>query len=271
MNQDARLKVTYPHHPKVIKLKRLLGPQAVLSHICLLLYVAQNKPLGVLTGMDEVDIEIAANWDDEPGKLVPALLQLRLLDDVDGTLTIHNWRKHNPYAFHAQDRSDRAKKAAEVRWGKIENNDAKKCSEHTQALPVASVSNAPLPTPDPLTITVPDPDPVNQNKQPAVDNGFSKFWETWPKIVAKAAAEKAFKKLKPSEDTLNEIIRSVEKNITSTDWKKENGKFIPHAATWLNGRRWEDEITITASNHSGFADRDYAEDATPLDDIDWVN
>ena len=27
-------------------------------------------------------------------------------------------------------------------------------------------------------------------------------------------------------------------------WNRDNGQFIPHPATWLNQRRWEDELTI---------------------------
>ena len=28
----------------------------------------------------------------------------------------------------------------------------------------------------------------------------------------------------------------------SKEWKKENGKYIPHPTTWLNQKRWEDEL-----------------------------
>jgi len=28
----------------------------------------------------------------------------------------------------------------------------------------------------------------------------------------------------------------------SDDWKKQNGRYIPHADKWLEGRRWEDEF-----------------------------
>lgn len=272
MNQDARLKVTYPGHPKVIKLKRLLGPQAVLSHIFLLLYVAQNKPLGALTNMDETDIEIAANWNDEPGKFVPALLKLRLLDDIDGTLAIHNWENHNPYAFHAKDRSDRAKKAAKARWGKNDTKgNTETCSEHRQAMPAATLGNAPLPLPDPDPLPLPDPDPLNQKSQPASDHGFSKFWGIWPKKVAKADAEKAYKKLKPDDALLAKMISSVEIAKKSKAWLKDKGQWIPNPATWINGKRWNDEIEITVSRHSGFDKKDYAADATPIDKLPWMN
>jgi hypothetical protein len=29
--------------------------------------------------------------------------------------------------------------------------------------------------------------------------------------------------------------------MTSAEWTKDGGQFIPHPATWLNQKRWEDE------------------------------
>jgi hypothetical protein len=39
------------------------------------------------------------------------------------------------------------------------------------------------------------------------------------------------------------MLQALEKQKRSEQWQKDNGKFIPHAATWLNGKRWEDELT----------------------------
>jgi DNA replication protein DnaC len=38
----------------------------------------------------------------------------------------------------------------------------------------------------------------------------------------------------------------LEKQKVSTEWLKDGGQFIPHPATWLNGRRWEDEAPPAA-------------------------
>ena len=70
---------------------------------------------------------------------------------------------------------------------------------------------------------------------------FAKFWKAYPRKKDKANAEKAFKKVKVSVDVL---IDAIEKQKQTPDWNKENGKYIPYPATWLNGRRWEDEIEI---------------------------
>ena len=34
----------------------------------------------------------------------------------------------------------------------------------------------------------------------------------------------------------------------SHDWTKDGGQFIPHAATWLNGKRWEDELPAAGAS-----------------------
>jgi len=72
---------------------------------------------------------------------------------------------------------------------------------------------------------------------------FDRFWSAYPKKKSKGDAEKAFKKLKMSEELLQEIISAVEAQKQSSQWLEENGKFIPYPATWLNGKRWQDEET----------------------------
>lgn len=72
--------------------------------------------------------------------------------------------------------------------------------------------------------------------------GFAAFWVKYPKKVGKAAAEKAWHRLNPQNGLVEQIVRSVEDHKKSLDWQKEHGKYIPFPATFLNGRRWEDEL-----------------------------
>jgi hypothetical protein len=70
---------------------------------------------------------------------------------------------------------------------------------------------------------------------------FGVFWSDWPKKVARGDALKAWNKLAPSVELAAIILADVARRKQSPDWHKENGKYIPHPATYLNGRRWEDE------------------------------
>ena len=70
---------------------------------------------------------------------------------------------------------------------------------------------------------------------------FDRFWECYPKKKSKGNAEKAWKSIKPSEQLLATMIAVIETAKTSTEWMKEGGQFIPHPATWLRAKGWEDQ------------------------------
>ena len=90
-------------------------------------------------------------------------------------------------------------------------------------------------------------EPRTKNHKPITNNqsntigDFDVFWNQYPNKTAKQAAVKAWSKLKPNESLFNLIIDALEK-------QKPHFKvgFIPHPATWLNGRRWEDAIPTQA-------------------------
>ena len=37
------------------------------------------------------------------------------------------------------------------------------------------------------------------------------------------------------------MAAALERDRRSRDWQREDGAYIPYPASWLNGRRWEDE------------------------------
>lgn len=70
---------------------------------------------------------------------------------------------------------------------------------------------------------------------------FERFWSAYPRKVAKPRAFAAWQKLKPTEELLTKILAALEWQRTSEQWTRDGGQFVPHPATWLNARRWEDE------------------------------
>lgn len=70
---------------------------------------------------------------------------------------------------------------------------------------------------------------------------FERFWSAYPKKVAKSTASKAFEKLRPDESLLQDILTALDWQKCTEQWKQNGGKYIPHPASYLNGRRWEDE------------------------------
>lgn len=74
------------------------------------------------------------------------------------------------------------------------------------------------------------------------DNGFAIFWSAYPKHKGKADALKAWGKIKPSVELQATMGKALEAQKQSEQWRKDGGQYIPMPATWLNGKRWEDEV-----------------------------
>lgn len=102
------------------------------------------------------------------------------------------------------------------------------------------LETVPTPSADPrgtsVSVSVSDTVPVSDKEY--TDN-FEKFWEAYPKKVGKKEAGRAFKKVK---EPLNVLLDAIEEQKLSEQWSKENGRFIPNPATWLNQGRWEDHL-----------------------------
>jgi hypothetical protein len=75
---------------------------------------------------------------------------------------------------------------------------------------------------------------------PASAPGFDDFWQRYPLHVGKQAARKAWAKLGPSPP-LGQIVDALAWQRDLPRWREEGGRYVPHPATYLNGRRWEDE------------------------------
>ena len=78
--------------------------------------------------------------------------------------------------------------------------------------------------------------------------GFDLFWSIFPRKIGKGAAELAWKKLKPDGPLQARIIQAVKAQCKSEQWRRDGGQFIPHPATWLNGKRYEDELEVKIAN-----------------------
>lgn len=92
--------------------------------------------------------------------------------------------------------------------------------------------------PQSIAIAIPNTIAIAKGASP----GFAVFWHAYPNKKAKRAAERAWHKLQPNEQLQAVILASLQRATTSAQWLKEDGQFIPHPATWLNGRRWEDDL-----------------------------
>lgn len=111
-----------------------------------------------------------------------------------------------------------------------------------------------------------DQNPSSADAPESVD--FDRFWAIYPRKVGKASAEKVWKKIKVTADLFNLMAASLAAWTVSTDWTKDGGQFIPHASTWLNGKRWEDELPQPAGASQPATRRQNNE--PDFDDTEWA-
>lgn len=83
---------------------------------------------------------------------------------------------------------------------------------------------------------------TKQRKTKTLSQRFDVFWQAYPRRKSKGQAEKVFANIDPSRQLLATMLATIERAKKSSDWKKDDGRFIPHPATWLNAKGWEDEF-----------------------------
>jgi len=69
---------------------------------------------------------------------------------------------------------------------------------------------------------------------------FDAFWTAYPRKAGKVSAVKAWTKLKAADR--NAAIAALPQHVTVWRAQKRGMDKVPHAATWLNQRRWEDDL-----------------------------
>lgn len=68
---------------------------------------------------------------------------------------------------------------------------------------------------------------------------FEDFWAIYPRHQSKKDARKAWERIDPS---LYGTIITAAYHWRAHWLKRGELQYVPHAARWLNGERWEDEI-----------------------------
>ena len=73
---------------------------------------------------------------------------------------------------------------------------------------------------------------------------FNEFWQAYPKErrTGKGAVVKAWMKHNVDALLSARMVQALERLKLTEQWQRDGGRFIPLPATWLNQRRWEDDV-----------------------------
>jgi hypothetical protein len=237
VNNDIRIAITCPDHPKAKKLMRRLGDKAFWNLIKFWCFVALNKPSGDISCCDIEDIEIGAAWEGEEGLFFSTMVDLGFIEVKGKSVFVHDWDIHNGWAVGADARSAKAKLAAKARWDK-KNGAPSNATSMDQAEPQEGSSNAPSPSPSPSPIPIP--------KQTAPEKEcvllFDSFWSMLPKKLGKKDCLTWWMKNCKTTEKAETIISGIEDHLPL--WAVTEPQYIPHPKTWLHQERWTDEVVM---------------------------
>ncbi len=86
------------------------------------------------------------------------------------------------------------------------------------------------------------PPPKKKIATAGLKRSFAIFWPVYPRKVAKKRALKAWLRIKPDEVLVKKIVSAVKAQAKTDQWTRDDGQYVPHPATWLNGEQWNDAI-----------------------------
>jgi hypothetical protein len=151
------------------------------------------------------------------------MLNAGWMDKDDKNLFLPNYDRHNSQT--AKDRALTAKRVSKHRKSKISNDESNANSN--------GKCNA-----EPLHESL----DREEKRREEYTEEFELFWKSYPRHESKSSAMKAFKKVKVD---INILLKAIAQQKNSKQWKDN---IIPHASTWLNQSRWEDEIITKPTN-----------------------
>ena len=180
--------------------------------------------------------------DAEFGRLIRAAIAYKATDVVpelngreellwDG-IKIDIDRDNERYNATCSARSEAGRRGAEARWNNNSHGgDGKNSKSH---LPYGKNSQ----------------DKEKDKEKDKELSGFDEFWAAYPRKTGKGEAKKAWAKIRPDAELLQQILAAVEWQSKCDQWQRDNGQYIPYPATWLNQQRWEDEdVQITTKRN----------------------
>ena len=96
-----------------------------------------------------------------------------------------------------------------------------------------------------------------------IGDTFTVFWTRYPRKVGKGAAARSWMKLGNAGEDLDAILDQCERQCAIwATWTERDRRFIPHPATWLNQRRFEDDLQPLGDEHP-------SRDGTPGEVTTW--
>jgi len=199
-------------------------------------FTSLNAPDGAIGRFSDLEITCWLEWPSASSSLlIESLISAGFIDECQiNRLVIHDWPVHCP-TYVKGNMAKHGKSFAVVTKQPAKQTANENTKDATKQPPKEATKG--YTTKSSLVKS----SLVTSSQVTKADDRFDEFWSAYPKKVAKKDARTAWKKIKPAE--IEAILDNVAKRKLN-GWK--DTQFILNPATYLNGRRWEDEVVVTA-------------------------
>ena len=258
----VRLDDTFGNHPKFYDSP--LGALCQLLQIRAICYASQHLtdgrlPANILdqltAGFDVAiigdDLASERQWSEE-------MVAAKLWEPRKGGFMIHDYLKYNPSKKEVLQLREVRKLAGQAggQASALAHAKANRKPVARRLLgsclkqnPTTSHLTSPLHPTSPLTSELHEQG-EEEEKTPKPPLGvealadFEQFYQAYPRKVSREKAEAAWKKLAKEKTLppLATILNALDVAIKAHEWTAERMQFVPHPASWLNQKRWTDEL-----------------------------
>jgi len=219
-------------------------------------WALDNAPDGDISDISPRNIARASSWSGDAQLYFDALVEAGFIDVTDDDIYIHGWDEYGGKLV-----DQRTKEKERSRKRRASDGRPRTDTEATDGRPADNRQTTDgQPLADKIRLDKSTQEEIRQEEstlrhlsqtpkgearaKPEPDPLFAEFWEVYPKKVAKQEAEKVWRKLRVDSALFEAIMQGVERWKQSAQWA--DTQFVPHPATFLNGKRWEDHVPATA-------------------------
>jgi hypothetical protein len=136
---SLNLDLNYFTNPKVERLTCILGEGSEIHHVRLMAYVGKcGRKHGGLDDWSADEVEAAAHWYGEKGRLVDVLLKVKLMHPWKNGFKLHDWKDHASHLISYDDKCEMNRKRAKDGWEKRrKSRSGKEKKPDASGMPVA--------------------------------------------------------------------------------------------------------------------------------------
>lgn len=88
--------------------------------------------------------------------------------------------------------------------------------------------------------------PESRTVNAIIDAEFPDWWAAYPRKVAKGQAERAYRTARKNGASQADLLEGIRAHAAAWARRKTETQFMPYPATWLNGKRWQDDPAAIA-------------------------